>query len=78
VRLNRLDDAASHYEAALRIQPRNAGAHLNLGVARAKQGRMREAIDEFRRALDIDPGLVEAKQFLDRALSIDKSASQPP
>jgi Flp pilus assembly protein TadD len=78
VRLNRLDDATSHYEAALRIQPRNAGAHLNLGVARAKQGRMREAIDEFRRALEIDSGLVEAKQFLDRALSIDKHASQPP
>jgi tetratricopeptide (TPR) repeat protein len=77
VRLNRLDDAASHYEAALRIQPRNAGAHLNLGVARAKQGRMREAIDEFRRALEIDPRLVEAKQFLDRALSIDKHATQP-
>jgi hypothetical protein len=39
---------------------------------------MRDAIDEFRRALEINPGLVEAKLFLDRALSIDKHASRPP
>jgi len=47
-------------------------------VARAQQGKLREAIDEFRRALAIDPGLVEARQFLDRALSMDKERAPPP
>lgn len=77
VRLNRVDEAVSRYEAALRIQPNNATAHLNLGVAFAREGKLGEAINEFHRALDINPRLAEAKEFLDRAVQIDKHPSPP-
>ena len=40
---------------ALAMDPTFLDAHNNLGTALASQGRLKEAVAEFRQALDIDP-----------------------
>jgi tetratricopeptide (TPR) repeat protein len=48
----RLGDAVAEYQAALRISPHLATAHLNLGLAYASMpGRMPDAIEEYRKTI---------------------------
>ncbi len=65
--LGELGRAEQHYRLALRLQPSNALAHTNLGSLLAITGRLDEAVDEFNRALDIEPGLSEARLYLTTA-----------
>ena len=54
----------------MRIDPRYAQAHSNLGFALANSGgRWQEAIAEYEAALRIDPNLAEAHLNLGNALS---------
>ena len=46
-----------------------AAIHNDLGVALARQGHREEAIQHFREALRIDPGLAAAQANLARALA---------
>ena len=62
--LGELGRAEQHYRLALRLQPGNALAHTNLGSVLAITGRLDEAVGEFKRALDIDPGLGQARLYL--------------
>lgn len=70
VRAGSPEDAASHYKEALRIKPDDDDAHLNWGVALAQRAKWSEAIAHFRAALAIDSTNAEAKQYLERALSL--------
>jgi tetratricopeptide (TPR) repeat protein len=78
VRLNRLDEAIGHYEAALRIRPDNAEAHHNWGVALALEGKYAAAIEHFRSALAIDPNHVEAREYLEKATRLMQERGAPP
>ncbi len=49
--------AVGFYNASLRIDPKFAHASINLGKTYLKQGRVEEAVKNFRRALEIDPRL---------------------
>jgi protein O-GlcNAc transferase len=49
-----LDDAITHYEAALRIDDGYAAAHLNVGIAYKRLGRRGDAVRAFRRANRLD------------------------
>ena len=49
-------------------------AHNNLGIALGSQGKLDEAIEEFRRALVIQPGFAGAQQNLDLALAARREA----
>src|SRR5262249_28857265 len=60
----RLDEAASHFDEAIRLEPRNTRAHSNLGNVRFTQGRFDEAIEAYDAALRLSPGLVTAQQNL--------------
>lgn len=51
----RSDQAIGCFEAALREQPQNWQAHVNLGVAFKQAGRAQEAEDFYRRALSMVP-----------------------
>ena len=62
-----IDEAASHAQAALALEPDDAPSHNILGVARAIQGRLDEAIAHFTRAIAIDPNYAEARNNLGRA-----------
>lgn len=61
MRAGRIAEATGHFEHAVRLR-RNHVPHL-LGLAECyrKGGRLDEAADTFRRALDLEPGRVEAR-----------------
>jgi protein O-mannosyl-transferase len=48
----------------LRVNPAQADAHNNLGVAHQKRGRLGEAATEFREALRLRPDFANARQNL--------------
>ncbi|PYR70360.1 MAG: hypothetical protein DMF88_03030 [Acidobacteria bacterium] len=45
-------------------RPATAEAYNNLGIALASQGELEKAIDQFRQALRLQPGFVDAQQNL--------------
>ena len=54
-RAGRYREAAALFAKAVEGQPRNPGAHVNLGVCLAKLENLRGAIDQFRSAIVHDP-----------------------
>jgi serine/threonine-protein kinase len=50
------DEVTDCYEKALRLDPRSAAAHNNLGLATKDKGQWDAAGEHFRRAVDLDPG----------------------
>ncbi len=57
---------------ALRIKPDFVGAHTNLAVALIRKGNIEGAIAHFREALRINPGHVNAKINLEKALMVQQ------
>ena len=64
----RHDEAVTHYEEALVLEPDDADAHYNLGVELAREGRHHEAAEHYRSVLRIDDGHAEAANNLGAAL----------
>jgi Flp pilus assembly protein TadD len=60
----RLDEAVTHFHAALRLAPGFAPLHHNLGVALAQQGRPEEAAAALRQAIQLQPDYAEAHYSL--------------
>jgi len=56
--------AERDYKSALQLDPQFAEIHMNLGLVFQLQNRIEDAIPEFRRALEIKPGLLGANFFL--------------
>ncbi len=56
------------YEQALRLQPDFAEAYNNLGVVRARQGKLNEAIACYEQALQLRPDYAEASNNLGNSL----------
>jgi tetratricopeptide (TPR) repeat protein len=54
-RLQSLAQRAKRYQLQVEAYPEDARAHSNLAMAYGEQGRLDEALDYFRRAIDIDP-----------------------
>jgi len=61
---NRLDEAASHYADAIRLEPLHARAHANLGNVRFVQRRFAEAIRSYEEALRLLPDQEPARKNL--------------
>jgi Flp pilus assembly protein TadD len=51
------------------LQPEFVQARNNLGILLARSGRLDEAIEQFRQALEIEPGSAEVRRNLDIALA---------
>ncbi len=69
--LDALDEpqaALAALEAALRLQPGDAGAWFNLGALQRRLGRPDEARDAAERALALDPGRLDALALQARAM----------
>ena len=49
------ESAARHYQRALALEPSNAEIHKLLGMLARRLGRWREAIDELKKAHELDP-----------------------
>ena len=58
--LGRIDEAITHYQRALAINPDYPEAHINLGIALAGRGRIDEAMAHYQKALAIKPDYAEA------------------
>ncbi|MBZ5684116.1 MAG: tetratricopeptide repeat protein [Acidobacteriia bacterium] len=54
-------------KAAIQINPKHAAAALQLGIVHSEQGAYSEAISDYRKALDADPGMEEAHYRLAQA-----------
>jgi Flp pilus assembly protein TadD len=65
---NRIDDAISEYQEAVRLSPGYAEAHLHLGIALAKKGQLDEAINQFQEVVLLEPNDVDAHYDLATAL----------
>ncbi len=65
----RAQDAISHYEDALRINPRSGRIHISLGVELARQGRLAEAIAHDEEAVRLMPNAAVAYNNLGAALA---------
>jgi serine/threonine-protein kinase len=62
------NEAAVHYQNALRIDPQMAPAHANLAGIQAGAGQFYKAIDHYRQAIRLDPAFAEAHLGLGLAL----------
>jgi len=78
-----LQDAGGHFgqgetahRRALALEPGRDDLHNNLGYCLLRQGKKKEAIEEFRAALKIDPDSVTARNNLAAALGKSKEAVQ--
>ena len=67
--------SGAQLRAALGLQPGNAVAHTNLGGILSTEGRRREAIAEYRLALDGNPDLLEPLAALAWTLATSPEAS---
>ncbi len=56
--------AIDTYKQAVRINPDDAEAHYNLGVAYGDSGMYKEAIEEYKQAIRINPDYAEAHHDL--------------
>jgi Tfp pilus assembly protein PilF len=75
----RFAEAAEKYEELLAKMPDNPAVINNYGVALYKIGKQKEAVVQFRRALELAPNLKDAQESLAVALGEkpDSSAVQP-
>ncbi|HYF00052.1 MAG TPA: tetratricopeptide repeat protein, partial [Planctomycetota bacterium] len=66
----RLEEAMADYARALEIDPKNAGAHFNVGILRQRQGDHAAAATAYRRSIDL--GRAEADGYLALAKALIK------
>ncbi len=75
-----VDDAITHFQEALQINPGYVEAHINLGNALFQRGKVDEAIAQYQRALQINPDYAGAHYDLGNALlrqgSVDEAIAQ--
>jgi tetratricopeptide (TPR) repeat protein len=64
------EEAADHYEEAIRIRPKQASHFSNYGVVLERQGKMQEAMEQYRKAVSLDPKHFRALFNLGRSLEI--------
>lgn len=60
-------EAIAAFEEALRLDPKNAEAHLALGKTEFAVGRLKDAIGELEEALRLSPGNLQARRLLSQA-----------
>jgi tetratricopeptide (TPR) repeat protein len=76
---DRPDEALAAFAAALRIDPRDADAHLGVGQTHLNAGRNAEAVDALRRATELKPDSIDAAYALATALTrLGKGAEAAP
>ncbi len=69
-----LDQAATKFRHALKLQPDSSDAQRYLGVVLEKQGNKDSASDAYEKAVDLNPGNLAARQSLQKLL--DASAAK--
>jgi len=75
LRRDRIDEAISHSEEALRIHSRNGSAHNTLAFGLFRTGRVDEAVAHWKESLKIRPDDMNAQAYLAWALATCPDAS---
>ena len=75
-RLEEAGGAMENYRQALRIDPRSAPAHNNLGLARKALGQLDVAAEHYQEAIQLDPELAPAHHNLGETLAADGRLNQ--
>jgi Flp pilus assembly protein TadD len=71
-----LEGAELEFRLCLKLNPNLSSAHNGLGVALAMQKKHLEAMQEFKKALELDPGNTEAMKNLERVVKkLDRPTS---
>ena len=70
--LSRLDEAETHCQSALELDPGIHEIHHNLGLLRRLQHRNQEAAAAFKKALEIDPFYAESHYLLGTVLAQER------
>jgi len=65
---DQVDKAMAHFKEAVRLDPTYVEAHVNLGVALQRRGRLDEAVAQYQEALRLAPGAAKVRQNLGLAL----------
>ncbi|MBW2491193.1 MAG: tetratricopeptide repeat protein [Deltaproteobacteria bacterium] len=71
-----LDRAIFHYKEALKINPKFATAHGNLGLALCRKGNYEEAVSYFAKALEINPQKTNTRMDLANVLFLQEKPEQ--
>jgi len=69
---------AAYFDLCLRRYPRDSSLYNDRGVARYRAGRRAEALADFRRALELDPGNRAARLSLEAVLADAKRPAAAP
>ena len=75
LRNDRIDEALSRAQEALRFNSRNADAHNNLALALMRKGRAAEAVSHWEQSLALNPGNLNARCNLASVLAIDPTST---
>ena len=59
-----LTAAIDHFQTTLKLEPNFSQGHLNIGKVQKDKGQIDEAIDSYKKAIEINPGLSEARSNL--------------
>ncbi len=67
-RSGKLDEAVADFDKVIRLNPRYAEGHYNMGLALTVKGQLSESIEEYRKAIEFDPAFVNAYNNLGNVL----------
>lgn len=70
IHASRLQDAINSFNRAIDLYPSDAQGHNNRGLKRLKLGDREGARSDFERALEIEPGMNEAAENLERLQAV--------
>ena len=62
------DEAIGYFKSYLEKSPQDGDAHLQMGLALLKKGSLREAVDEFKLSMNLNPKDDETRTFIKKSI----------
>jgi tetratricopeptide (TPR) repeat protein len=62
------DEAIGYFKSYIENAPQNGDAHLQLGIALLKSGSLREAVDEFKQSINLNPESKNARTLIKESI----------
>ena len=65
------DEAIGYFKSYLEKSPKDGDAHLQLGLALLKKGSLKEAVDEFKQSMNLNPNSEKALTLIKKSIFYD-------
>jgi len=62
------DEAIRYFKSYIESAPQDGDAHLQLGLALLKRGSLREAVDEFKQSINLNPESKNARTLIKKSI----------